>query len=195
MHGVAAWQCCSVQMHNSHETPMPSQKSRIWLCRKNGPQHRCGLIARKNPLKVFIQLLIFRYHDTTGAIDVLLLRVECQQVDHFVGALWICSEFSGVGTGATISWGTIVLEVDPWDAESCSILPMYVLKNGSACVDCWVCVGNPLHSHTMTIKTRTSRISSTSQPRCHFLNRYTNLRQIDDSDASIWTVCTHTEAR
>ena len=24
-----------------------------------------------------------------GAIDVLLLRVGCQQVDHFVGALWI----------------------------------------------------------------------------------------------------------
>ena len=29
--------------------------------------------------------MIFRYHDTTGAIDVLLLRVGCQQLDHFVG--------------------------------------------------------------------------------------------------------------
>ena len=56
----------------------------------------------ENPLKVSKQLLLFRSHDTTGAIDVFLLRAECQQVDHFVGALWICSEFSGVGTGATI---------------------------------------------------------------------------------------------
>ena len=82
--------------------PMLSQKSRIRLPRKNGPQWRHRLIARKNPLRVCIQLWIFRYHDFNGAIDVVLLRVGFQQVDHFVGALWICSEFSGVGSGANI---------------------------------------------------------------------------------------------
>ena len=56
-------------------------KIKIRLCRKIGPQHRCGLIGRKNPLRVSIQLLIFRSYDTTRAIDVLLLRVGCQQVD------------------------------------------------------------------------------------------------------------------
>ena len=84
-------------MHKSRKTPPPSQKSRIRLRRKNGPQHGRALIARKNPLEVTTQLLIFRYHDTTGAIDVILLRFGCQQVDRFVGALWICRKFSGVG--------------------------------------------------------------------------------------------------
>ena len=47
----------------------------------------------------------------------------------------------------------------------------------------------------MTSKTRTSRFSSTSPPRYHFLNRYTYLRQIDDREASTRTVCTHSEVR
>ena len=79
-----------------------SQKSRIRLRRKNGPQYQHDVIARKNPLEVTTQLWIFRYNDTTGAIDVLLLRVGRQQVDQFVGALWICSKISGEGTGANI---------------------------------------------------------------------------------------------
>ena len=58
-----------------------------------------------------MQLWIFRYHDFNGAIDMVLLRVGCQKADHFVRALWICSKFSSVGTGANIRWGTIVLEV------------------------------------------------------------------------------------
>ena len=45
---------------------------------QNGPLRRCGLIARKNPLRVSIQLFIFRFYDTTGVIDVLLLRFGCQ---------------------------------------------------------------------------------------------------------------------
>ena len=175
--------------------PAPSKKSTISFRLKTGPQHQHDVIARKNPLRVSVQLWIFRYHDNTGAIDVFFLRVGCQQVDYFVRALWICSNFSSVGTGANIRWGTIVLEIDPWGADSRSILPRYVLKNESACVDCWVCAGNLLHSHTMTRKSRTSRLSSTSPPQYHFLNRCAYLRQIDDSEASTRTVCTYAEVR
>ena len=78
------------------------QKSRIRLCPKIVLNIDVTSLLEKNPLRVSIQLWIFRYHDTTGAIDVILLRVGCQQVDHFVGALWICSKFSSVGTGAKI---------------------------------------------------------------------------------------------
>ena len=192
---ATVWDCFWVRTHKSRETPMPSQKWRIGLRRKNGPQCCCGLIAWKILLRVSIQLLIFRYHGSTGAIDVLLLRFKCQQADHFVGALWICRKFSGVGTGAKIRWGGIVLEIEAWRTDSRSILPRYVLKNGSTCVDCWVCVWNLLHYHTLTSKTRTSRFSWTSPPRYHFLSRYTYLRQIDDSKPSVRTVCTHAEVR
>ena len=65
---------------------------------RNGPQSGYGSRARKNATGVSIQLLIFLCYDTTGAIDVLVMRVGCQQADVFVGALWICSKFSGVGT-------------------------------------------------------------------------------------------------
>ena len=78
------------------------QKFYNQISSQNRSKCQCGLIARKIPLEVTTQLLIFRYHDTTGAIDVILLRVGRQQVDHFVGALWICSVFSSVGTGANI---------------------------------------------------------------------------------------------
>ena len=57
-------------------------------------------------------------------------------MDHFVGALWICSEFSCMGTGVNTRWSTIVLETEPWRADSRSILPRYVPKSGSACDDC-----------------------------------------------------------
>ena len=80
--------------------------------------------------------MVFRYHAANGVIDELLLRVGCQQADHFVGALWICSKFSGVGAGAKIRLGALVLEIQPQGDESHSILPRYVLKNGNVCVDC-----------------------------------------------------------
>ena len=69
---------------------------------RNGPQSGYGSRARKNAIGVSIQLLIFPSHNIMGAIDVLLLWVGRQQVDLFVGALWICSKFSCVGTGAKI---------------------------------------------------------------------------------------------
>ena len=65
------------------------------------------------------------------------------------------------------------LKIQQRDADFRSILPSYVLKNGSACVDLLVCVWNPLHFHKKeTRKTKTSRFSPPSPPRCHFLNRY-----------------------
>ena len=109
---------------------MPSQKSRSRLHRKNGPQCRCGLIAQKSPLRVSTQLLVFRYYDTTGALDELLLRVRCQNADHFVGALWICRKFSGIVTGAKIRLCAMVLDVGQKDANSRSIRSRYVLKSG-----------------------------------------------------------------
>ena len=75
---VAKWECYSVRTHKSRKTPPPSQNSTIRFRRKNGPQDQCDIITRKNPLEVTIQLWIFRYNDTTGAIDVLLLRFGCQ---------------------------------------------------------------------------------------------------------------------
>ena len=52
-----------------------------------------------------------------------------------------------------------------------------------------------MQSHTTTSKGRTSRFSSTSPPRHHFLTRYAYLCQIDDNEASVRTVCTHAEVR
>ena len=101
-HGAAVWQCYSVRTHESRKTPTPSKKSTIRFRHKSGLQYRCGSFARKKLLRVSIQLLIFRYHGSTGAIDVILLWFKCQQADHFVGDLWICNKFFGVGTGAKI---------------------------------------------------------------------------------------------
>ena len=80
----------------------PPKNSTIRFCLKTGSQCQCGLIARKNPLEVALQLLMFRCYVSTGTIGVLLLRFRFQQVDHFVGALWICSKFSAMGTSANI---------------------------------------------------------------------------------------------
>ena len=51
------------------------KKSTISFRRKIGPQCKCG---RKKLLRVSTQLLIFRYHESTGAIDMLLLRFGWQ---------------------------------------------------------------------------------------------------------------------
>ena len=80
-------------------------------------------------------------------------------------------------------------------ADSRSILPMHVLENGSACVDCPVGIGNPLHSHAMTSKTKVDRFFSTPLPQYHILYWYNNLRQSDDREASPRTVCIRTEVR
>ena len=46
-----------------------------------------------------LQLWIFLSGNINTAIDVLTRRVGSRQADHFVVALWICSKFSGGGTG------------------------------------------------------------------------------------------------
>ena len=51
-----------------------------------------------------------------------------------MGPPWIFHLFLGIGLGATISWGAIDVEIEPRGAESRSILPRYVSKNGTAFV-------------------------------------------------------------
>ena len=142
-----------------------------------------------------LQLWTLLFRDTIGAIDALTRRVGCWKMDHLVWDLWICYHFGGAGMGVNIRSGTIVLDIGQWSSDSRSILPRYVIKSGSACIDCTVCVGNPLHSHKMTSKTKTSRFPQTYPPQYHFLNRYAYLRQIDNCEASNPTVCIHAKVR
>ena len=122
-------------------------------------------------------------------------RVGCLKVDDFVVALWIFQLYLGFGEGATISWGGIDVEIEPRGVESRSILPRYVSKNGIVC-ECNVPImWNPLHSHIWTSKTKTSSFSSTSPFNYHYLHRYINLRQIDDTKASVRMVCTQTDTQ
>ncbi len=147
------------------------------------------------PARGTLQLLIFLSCYTNGSIDMFTRRVGSVQVDDFGVALWIFHLFLGIGVGATIRWGTIDVEIEPRGADSRSILPRYVSKNGTVC-DCDVPImWNPLHSHTSTSKTKTSSISSASPFNYHFLHRYTNLTQIDDTKASVRTVCVQTDTR
>ena len=63
------------------------------------------------PVSCTQQLGVVRYHDITGAIDVLFLRVGCQQVGHFVGALWIYRKYSVGETAADIRLWTMVIAI------------------------------------------------------------------------------------
>ena len=96
-------------------------------------------------------------------------RVGRWEVNDFVAALWICRKCSGVGRTAQIRWGTIDVEIEPRGAESRSILPRYVSKNGTACVCDVLIMWNPLHSHIRRSKTKTSSFSSTSPFICPFV--------------------------
>ena len=147
------------------------------------------------PVSGTLQLWIFLSHATNGAIDVFTRRAGGWEVNDFVAALWIFRKCSGIGIAAKIRWGGIDVEIEPRGAESCSILPRYVSKNGTA----WECdvpiMWNPLHSHIWTSKTKTSSFSSASPFNYNFLHRYTNLHQIDDTKASVRTVCTQSDTR
>ena len=131
-----------------------------------------------------IQLLIFPSCHAARGIDALLRRFGCQQVASFVGAPWICHFYLCIGVGATISWGEIDVEIEPRGAESRSILPRCVSKNGTACVSDVPIMWNPLHSHTWTTKFKTSMLSSTTPSRHHFRHRHTKLPQIVDTKDS-----------
>ena len=147
------------------------------------------------PVSGTLPLWIFLSCDNNGAIDMFTRRVGRWEVNDFVAALWIFRKCSGVGRTVKIRWGTIDVEIEPRGAESCSILPRYVSKNGTACVCDVLIMWNPLHSHIRRSKTKTSSFSSTSPFNYHFLHRYINLPQIDDTKASVRTVCTQTDTQ
>jgi len=162
---------------------------------KNRPSRSIWPKMGTKPVSGTLQLWIFLYCDNNGAIDMFARRVWRWEVVDSVAALWICRKCSGVGRTAQIRWGTGDVKIEPRGAESRSILPRYVSKNGTA----WECdvpiMWNPLHSHTWTSKTKTSSFSSASPFNYNFLHRYTNLHQIDDTKASVRTVCTQTDTR
>ena len=147
------------------------------------------------PVSGTLPLWIFLSCDNNGAIDMFTRRVGRWGVDGYVAALWICRKCSGIGRTAQIRWGTIDVEIEPRGAESRWILPRYVLKNGNT-FECNVPImRNPLYSHTSTSRTKTSSFSSASPFNYHFLHRYINLPQIDDTKASVRTVCTQTDTQ
>jgi hypothetical protein len=147
------------------------------------------------PVWSTLQLLIFPSCRPTRGNDALFRRFGSQQVACFVGPPWIFHLFLGIGIAAKIRWGGIDVVFEPRGAESRSILPRYVSKNGIVC-ECNVPImWNPLHSHIWTRKTKTSSFSSTSPFNYHYLHRYINLRQIDDTKASVRMVCTQTDTQ
>jgi hypothetical protein len=108
------------------------------------------------------QLWIFAYHVSIEAIGVNLRQFGCRKMDSFVGHPWICRLYLCIRVGATISWGATDVEIEPRGAESRSILPKYISKNGTACVSDVPIMWNPLHSHIWTTKSKTSILSPTS---------------------------------
>ena len=146
------------------------------------------------PVSGTLQLWIFLSCDNNGAIDMVTRRVGRWEVNDFVAALWICRKCSGVGRTAQIRWGTIDVEIEPRGAESRSILPRYVSKNGTACVSDIPIMWNPLYSHIRTSKIKSSSFSSTSPFIYHFLRRYTKLPPTIDGKASNRKVYTYSES-
>ena len=121
-------------------------------------------------------------------------RVWRWEVIDPVAALWIFQKCSGVGRTAQIRWGTGDVKIEPRGAESRSILPRYVSKNGIA-FECDVPImWNPLHSHLLRSKTKSSSISSSSPFRYHFRQRYMNLPPTIDHRPSIRQEYTYSES-
>ena len=112
----------------------------------------------------------------------------------FVGPPWNFQLYLGFGEGATISWGGINVGIEPRGAESCSILPRYVSKNGTACVCDVPIKWNPLHSYISRSKTKSSRFSSTSTSEYYVLRRYTKIPPTIDGKASNRMAHTHSES-
>ena len=146
------------------------------------------------PVSGTLQLWIFLSCDNNEAIDMFTRRVGRWEVNDFVAALWIFRKCSGVGRTVKIRWGTIDVEIEPRGAESRSILPRYVSKNGTACVCDVLIMWNPLLSHIRRSKTKTYRFSSTSPFTYHFLRRYINKAPIIDGKASNRMLHTHSKS-
>ena len=160
---------------------------------KNRPSRSIWPKMGTKPVSGTLQLWIFLYCDNNGAIDMFARRVWRWEVVDSVAALWICRKCSGVGRTAQIRWGTGDVKIEPRGAESRSILPRYVSKNGIAC-ECDVPImWNPLHSHLLRSKTKSSSFSSTSTSKYHILRRYTKLPPIIDGKAPIRIVYTYSE--
>ena len=145
------------------------------------------------PVSGTLQLWIFLYCANNGTIDMFTRRVGRWEVNDFVADLWIFWKWSGVGRTAKIRWGTIDVEIEPRGAESRSILPRYVLKNGTACVSDIPIMWNPLHSHLLRSKIKSSSFSSTIPFRYQFRRRYMNLPPTIDHRASSRIVYTYSE--
>ena len=146
------------------------------------------------PVSSTLQLWVFLSGDNNGAIDMFTRRVGRWEVNDFVAALWIYRKCSGVGRTAQIRWGAIDVEIEPRGAESCSILPRYVSKNGTAGVSDIPIMWNPLHSHLLRSKIKCSSFSSTSPFIYHFRCRYINKAPIIDGKASNRMLHTHSES-
>ena len=145
------------------------------------------------PVSGTLQLWIFLSCGNNGTIDMFTRRVGRWEVNDFVAALWIFQKCSGIGVGATISWGGIDAEIEPRGAESRSILPRYVSKNGTACVSDIPIMWNPLHSHLLRSKIKSSSFSSTSPSKYHILRRYINKPPTIDGKASDLMLHIHSE--
>ena len=169
-------------------------KIKIWHWPKMMPSRSMWLKMGTKPVWGTLQLWIFLSCDSNGAIDMFTRRVGRWEVNDFVAALWIFRKCSGVGRTAQIRWGTIDVEIEPRGAESRSILPRYVSKNGTACGSEIAIMWNPLYSHIMTSKTKSSSLSSTSTSKYHFRCRYINKPRTIDGKASNRMVHTHSES-
>ena len=112
------------------------------------PSRSMWLKMGTKPVSGTLQLWTFLSCDNNGAIDMFTRRVGRWEMNDFVAALWICRKCSGVGRTAQIRWGTIDVEIEPRGAESRSILPRYVSKNGRMWIADIAIVGNPLHSNS-----------------------------------------------
>ena len=100
-----------------------------------------------------------------------------------------------VGEDATIKLCVLTLQLRHIDAESYSVQPRYVSKNGRMCIADISIHGNPFGSPTMTSKTKRVALSSASPPRKHIRRRYMNLPQTIDGKPPSRIVYIQTEDR
>ena len=186
--------CYWVRMHSCLNSSTSAQNSRFDIRPKWCRRDWNGSISRKNPLGVSIQLLIFHFCYPTRGIDALLRRFGSQEAASFVGSPWIFHICLGIRIAAKIRWGAIDVEIEPRGAESRLILPRYVSKNGTACVSDILIMWNPLHSHLLRRKIKSSSFFCTSPFRYHFRCRCTKLPPTIDhrpSNRIVYTYCEH----
>ena len=89
---MTGWACGVAVLFNSHaqwsqkfHVPPKIKKEISSQISRPSLLYEHGLLARKKSVGVPMQLSIFPPHNISGAIDVLLLRIGCQQLREFVG--------------------------------------------------------------------------------------------------------------